>query len=152
MPKKPPRKPAKLTVSIHNLHTLRANSKRLTNIAKQIWIEEAVSDGRVQIILVDDGYIHELNKKFLHEDQPTDVIAFPIEQASRGFEGEIYISLDRVAENAAKYSLRSNEELCRVVAHALLHFLGYDDRTSAGKAEMTERENFYLKKLSSSSR
>lgn len=147
MSKKPARKPPKLTANIHNLHTARVNQKRLTNIAKQIWIAEAERDGRVQIILVDDSYIHDLNRRFLNEDRPTDVIAFPIEQISGFFEGEVYISLDRVAENAAKFSVNADDELCRMVAHAVLHFLSYDDHTRAGKAEMTDRENYYLKNI-----
>lgn len=142
--KKSPKKPAKLSVSIHNLHPVTVKKKQLSDVAKTVWQNEAVGDGRVDIILVDDDFICHLNKTFLAENQPTDVIAFPIEQNGGAFEGEVYISLERVAENAAAFAVPFQDELCRMVAHALLHFLGYDDHTRAGKKRMTERENYYL--------
>jgi rRNA maturation RNase YbeY len=147
MLEKLPRKSAKLTVSIHNRHAARVNKKHLTKIAKRVWMEEGVAAGRVAIILVDNEFIRDLNKTFLHENGPTDVIAFPIEQANgQPVEGEIYISLDQVAENSKSYAVDFNQELCRMVAHALLHFLGYGDHTRAGKMKMTERENYYLQR------
>ena len=60
------------------------------------------------------------------------------------FEGEIYISVDRVLENASIYNVEPDDELKRMAVHGVLHFLGYKDKTDPEKREMTERENYYI--------
>ncbi len=157
MLKKLPKKPAKLVVKFHRRHPAPINSNRLAQLAQQVWREEgalpagkltsAGKSARIEFILADDDFIRHLNRAFLNQDRPTDVLAFPIEDAADYFEGEVYISLDRVAENAAKFLVSFNEEMARVVIHAVLHFLGYDDRSRSEKLQMTARENYYLQKL-----
>jgi rRNA maturation RNase YbeY len=165
MLKKSPKKPAKLAVKFHRRRSAPINANRLAQLAQQVWREEGASPAgagrppfagkpacagkpaRIEFILVDDDFIRNLKRTFLNEDRPTDVLAFPIEDAADYFEGEVYISRDRVAENAAKFSVSFNEEMARVVIHAVLHFLGYDDRSRSEKLNMSARENYYLQKL-----
>jgi rRNA maturation RNase YbeY len=147
MQRSPRKKLAKLTVSVHQRHPAKVSKRRLGSLARKVWQNESTSRGRVEIILVAEDFIQDLNRSFLNENRPTDVIAFPIEPADGGdFEGEIYVSLDQVTENAKKYAIAFAEELDRMVVHAMLHFVGYDDHTHAGKRKMTARENFYLER------
>lgn len=110
-----------------------------------MWLSESKVNGKIEIIFVDNKFIRRLNKEFLNKDSDTDVIAFPLSKdETKLFEGEIYISLDKVKEQAQRFHVNSSEELRRLVIHGILHFLGYRDKTNSEKRIMTHRENFYL--------
>lgn len=117
--------------------------KMITN-----WLENSVKSegwklGRVNIILGSDEYLLTLNQQFLKHDTYTDIITFPGEKD--GFvEGEIYISLDRVAENAGRFSVGMGEELNRVLIHGFLHLMGYKDKRKDEKELMRRKEDHYL--------
>ena len=81
---------------------------------------------------------------FFQHNVFTDVITFNLEETGNPIEGEIYISLERVKENARKFKQNVDMELRRVIIHGCLHLMGFDDQTSEDKKEMTRLENHYL--------
>ena len=96
--------------------------------------------GNLTYILCDDEKILEVNRQFLGHDYYTDVITFDYTTPSR-VSGDIYISLDTVASNAAQVGVTTDEELTRILVHGLLHLTGQADKTPETKAEMTRKEN-----------
>jgi probable rRNA maturation factor len=88
--------------------------------------------------------IQRINREFLGHDYPTDTITFRYNKGSE-IDGEFYISLDVVKENATKFSVDFQEELLRVTFHSALHLIGYDDQSPEGRAQMQEKENFYIR-------
>jgi rRNA maturation RNase YbeY len=98
----------------------------------------------ISYIFCDDEYLLHLNKNFLQHDTYTDVITFDY-STSNEISGEIYVSIDRVRENAFTFEVPELQELLRVLIHGLLHCFGYSDQTTKSKAEMRRKENRYLK-------
>ena len=98
----------------------------------------------ISIILSNDEKLLQLKKQYFQQDVFTDVITFNLEEKGDPIEGEIYISLNRVSENAKKFKQDIGEELKRVIIHGCLHLLGYNDRTTVEKQQMTHLENHYL--------
>ena len=87
----------------------------------------------------------EFNKKYLQHDYYTDIITFNSSDNNK-ISGDIIISIERVIENSKKYNCKEEVELRRVMAHGLLHLLGYDDKDKLKEKEIREKENHYLKK------
>lgn len=110
-------------------------------------IAEAKTLRSVRFIFCQDDYLHKINIAYLNHDTLTDVITFPYEEDPAIVDGEIFISIDRIIENAATFGIHYQQELARVMVHGVLHLCGYGDKGKKEKEKMTERENFYLKKL-----
>ena len=85
-----------------------------------------------------------MKKKYFHENSLTDVIAFNLEEENEPIEGEIYISIDRVTENALTFKQDFTMELQRIIIHGCLHIIGYEDKSQKERDLMTLRENYYL--------
>ena len=85
-----------------------------------------------------------LKKKYFHKDLLTDVISFNLEEKGEAIDGEIYISLERVAENSKIFEQDFDRECKRVIIHSILHLLGFDDQTSEDKIKMPQLEDYYL--------
>lgn len=97
----------------------------------------------IQYVFCDDQYLYDINQEYLNHDTLTDIITFPYR--SDPIEAEIYISLDRVKENAITFSNGDlMEELNRVILHGLLHMCGHEDHTDEEKTEMRALESLYL--------
>jgi len=109
--------------------------------------EKIIKEIELSIIFCSDDALLEINKKFLNHDYYTDIITFPIEETNTVFEAELYISIDRVKENAKNLSIAFQDELHRIVIHGVLHLCGYKDKTDKEIEEMRFKENFYLKHL-----
>jgi len=92
-------------------------------------------------IFVSDDYLLALNKTHLDHDYYTDILTFPYSQEGEPIHGEIYISIDRVGENANTYNIPHEDEIFRVMAHGLLHLLGYDDHDETDIQMMRSKEN-----------
>ena len=92
--------------------------------------------------------IQRINREFLEHDYPTDTITFRYNKGS-DIDGEFYISLDVIKENAARFSTDFQQELLRVTAHSVLHLVGYDDQTPEERSLMQEKEAFYLHRFAS---
>ena len=98
----------------------------------------------ISIILSNDEKLRQLKKQYFRKDVLTDVISFNLEEKGNPVEGEIYISINRVSENAKKYKQDIRIELKRVIIHGYLPLLGYDDQTPEEKKTMTCLEDRYL--------
>ncbi|MBV6442775.1 MAG: Endoribonuclease YbeY [Saprospiraceae bacterium] len=101
----------------------------------------------VNYIFCSDEYLRGINVEFLDHDYYTDIITFDNGEGSGQMRGEIYISTERVAENAQTHGVSFAHELCRVMAHGVLHLAGYGDKTPEQEAVMRAKEDFYLAKL-----
>ena len=105
--------------------------------------------GNVQYVFCSDEYLLAINKQFLKHDYYTDIITFDLGAEDR-IDAEIYISLDRVKENAASFNDQYKRELLRVIFHGALHLSGYADKTKSEITLMREKENEYLKRFEKS--
>jgi len=108
------------------------------------------SEGRkinsINLILTDDEFLRKMKKKYFKQDVYTDVISFNLEGPNENIEGEIYISMDRIIENAKLLKSSIDMELKRIMIHGILHLIGYKDQTNSQKENMTKLENKYLAK------
>ena len=95
-------------------------------------------------IFCSDEYLLQINQQFLKHDFFTDIITFEL-SGDEMTEGEVYISIDRIKENAIQFGTGLQEELHRVIFHGALHLCGYVDKTKPDKTLMTKKENTYLK-------
>lgn len=100
----------------------------------------------VNYIFCSDEYLRGINVEFLDHDYYTDIITFDYSDDT-AMRGELYISSERVAENAQTHGVPFLHELCRVMVHGILHIAGYGDKTPEQEAIMREKEDFYLEKL-----
>lgn len=109
------------------------------------WIENIIQrEGQhlqhLSFIFCNDTYMHDLNVQYLEHDTLTDIITFHYAKPP-DIEGDIFISIERVQENAQIYKVSFEDELYRVIAHGVLHLCGYGDKSPADKAKMTDKEN-----------
>ena len=107
---------------------------------KNVIRKEGLVPGDISYLFCDDAYLLEQNIAFLHHDTFTDIITFD-KRVGELVSGDIMISLERVAENAQKYSVPFSEEFLRVMVHGTLHLCGYKDKTDQEAAEMRRMEN-----------
>jgi len=111
---------------------------------KNILNDKDQNTANISIILTNDKKLLQLNNQYFQQDVLTDVITFNLEEDGDPIDGEIYISLNRVSENAREFKQDTDRELKRVIIHGCLHLLGYDDQTPEGKKTMTRMEDHYL--------
>jgi probable rRNA maturation factor len=105
--------------------------------------KEGKEPGDLNYIFCDDSFLYQLNTTYLKHETLTDVITFENTDNQR-ISGEIYISMERVEENAAEFNVSFEDEVHRVMLHGLLHLLEYTDSTVQEKTTMRFREDFYL--------
>lgn len=110
----------------------------LTNIAQS----KARSINSIEYVFCNDEYVLDLNKTHLDHDYLTDILTFPLQNSP--IEANIFISMDRVKENALTYKVEFEDELHRVMAHGLLHLLGYNDHGQDEKKQMRIEEDLCL--------
>lgn len=106
--------------------------------------EEGLKFSKISYIFTNDEYLLNLNKQYLNHDTYTDILTFTLSLPNDPLISDIYISVDRVKENAHKHNTNFINELRRVMIHGLLHLCGYDDLSAAEKKIMTEKEDYYL--------
>lgn len=124
--------------------------------AIKAWLASAIeTEGYVlqelNFIFCADEYLLRMNQDYLNHDTYTDVITFDNSEDPGTILGDIFISIDRIKENASTFKHPVATELCRVMIHGTLHLLGYKDKSKAAKKLMTEKEDHYLSLLSSNS-
>lgn len=108
--------------------------------------KEGFKTGTLNYIFCSDDYLIKINIQFLDHNTYTDIITFDYTE-NKTVNGDIYISIDRIRENAGKYGVSTEDELRRVMVHGLMHLCGYKDKKPKDKALMTSKEDFYLKKF-----
>lgn len=115
------------------------------------WLKDAAraegfNIGELNYIFCSDAYLLEINQKYLGHDTLTDIVTFDNSEDSKIIEGDIFISIERVRENALKFDTVASE-LKRVMVHGLLHLAGYKDKDKAQKELMRNKENEHLKNI-----
>ncbi len=116
------------------------------------WLDEVVTrygwlTGSIDFVFCDDQFLLGMNQSFLDHNDLTDIITFDNHEVSGYISGEIYISLDRVFENAIELAIDFEYELNRVVVHGVLHLIGYSDKTEDEKMAMRHEEDLCLSLL-----
>ena len=122
------------------------NSEELSAWISNAIIEEGFKEGEINYIFCTDKYLLDYNVKYLKHNTLTDIISFDYTMGKL-ISGDIFISIDRVIENAQSFNVPFEEELRRVMIHGVLHYCGYKDKTAADKKIMRTKENFYLQKF-----
>jgi probable rRNA maturation factor len=110
-------------------------------------LKEAKKKLSIAYIFCSDEYLLNKNRQFLEHDFYTDIITFPLSETEKEIEAEIYISVDRVKDNAAKFKSDFSDELYRVIFHGVLHLMGFKDKSSKNKETMRAKENEWLRKF-----
>lgn len=117
------------------------------------WIKDTIiAEGfklkELTYVFCSDAYLLPMNQQYLDHDTYTDIITFDNSEVEGDIVGDIFISVERVRENAAKFNITESEELHRVIIHGALHLLGYTDKSVVTKKKMTQKEDEYLAKRS----
>lgn len=115
-------------------------------IALTIREEEFKRIAELNVVFCSDEYLLAMNQQYLEHDTLTDIITFDNSDDEDTIAGDIFISVERVQENAQKFGVPVQHELHRVIIHGVLHLCGYYDKTCEDKQQMTEREDYYLHK------
>jgi len=126
---------------------IRLNLRKRTELKN--WIQSSIKKEGYQLISLSyvfcsDAYLLEMNIKHLNHKTLTDIITFDLSSYKKEIEGEIYISMERVKENAALYKVPVTQELHRVMIHGVMHLCGYKDKKSAEVKKMRAKEEEYL--------
>ena len=115
------------------------------------WISSTIQaencrEGEINYVFCNDDYLHKLNVEFLNHDTLTDIISFDY-TVGKELHGDIFISIERVMDNAKDLGLFFHDELNRVIVHGVLHYCGYKDKTEEDAQHMRSKEDYYLKQL-----
>jgi len=125
--------------------TLKDKAKVRTWVTDTV-IAEGYRLKELNYIFCSDEYLLQINQQYLNHDTLTDIVTFDNSEIPGNITGDIFISIERVRENASKFNVSERDELHRVVIHGALHLLGYTDKSKTDKVKMTEKEDFYLTK------
>jgi probable rRNA maturation factor len=109
----------------------------------EVIAKEGKISGDLNFIITDDQSLKQINIEFLEHDYFTDVISFNYNNGNL-ISGEVYISLERITENALNYNVSLKEELLRVIIHGVLHLVGYNDSNEEERSEMRKLEDFWI--------
>lgn len=109
--------------------------------------QEGYSVGDLNYIFCSDEHVLQVNRDYLQHDYYTDIITFDQSEEEELIEGDIFVSVDRVADNASQLAITAEQEMRRVLAHGMLHLCGYGDKTDEEEAHMRAKEDEWLKEL-----
>ncbi|HIY75628.1 MAG TPA: rRNA maturation RNase YbeY [Candidatus Sphingobacterium stercorigallinarum] len=104
--------------------------------------------GELNFIFCSDAYLLNINQTYLKHDTYTDIVTFDSSESQDVIAGDVFISVERIRENAQEFGVSERDELHRVMIHGVLHLCGQGDKTEAEQKQMTEKENFYLSERS----
>ncbi|EDP69523.1 glutamyl-tRNA synthetase [Flavobacteriales bacterium ALC-1] len=123
------------------------NSEQISKWISKTISEENCKEGEINYIFCSDEYLHRLNVDFLNHDTLTDIISFDY-SVGKELHGDVYISVDRVKENAFEFKTAFEDEISRVIIHGVLHYCGYKDKSEEDEMLMRLKEDYYLNKRS----
>jgi len=123
------------------------NEEAISKWISSVIISEELKQGDINYVFCNDDYLLKLNNEFLNHNTLTDILSFD-DSIGKILHGDVFISIDRVKDNAAIFKVTFLEELNRVMVHGILHYCGYKDKLEEDSKQMRSKENFYLKQLS----
>lgn len=118
--------------------------ERLRDAVRRVLVEHGVEKGSISLAIVDDVVIHDVNRRFLNHDEPTDVVTFVLEEGEGSIDGEIVLGADVAARTAKELNVAAADELLLYAIHGALHLVGYDDLSPEPRVEMRVQERKYL--------
>ena len=144
----PPHHAKRMEISVSNQQPTHAiDEAAVFSAVRAVLDDSPFSRGTISVAIVDDPTIHELNRRYLSHDWPTDVLSFVLEQTSEELEGEIVVSADTAFRQAFDYGWTPADELLLYVVHGMLHLVGFDDQSPADAQKMRLAETRYLARL-----
>jgi len=136
----------KIQYYLEDVRDFQFQKKRINEYLSGLIEEEGKKLGEIAVIFCSDRYLLNINKEFLNRENYTDIITFEY-YGEDTLSGDLFISIERVRENAEKYRVKFENELYRVLFHGVLHLAGYKDKSPDEKKEMRKKEDYYLNKL-----
>lgn len=133
-----------ITFNNHNVKLKLKNKLLIKSFIARIFAEEEVAFRSVSYIFCTDEFLLKLNQEYLKHNTLTDILTFSLSNTSLPIVSEIYISIERVSENAKQLQIPFLTELYRVMIHGILHLCGYSDHTTEEKRKMRQKEDHYL--------
>ncbi len=133
--------------SYHEVDFKLENGLLMKTFLASVMAEEKLPFFSIEYVFCSDEFLLGLNQSYLSHDTYTDILTFTLSLPNEPVVSEIYISIDRLRENAESLSVSFKQELSRVMIHGLLHLCGYDDVTPELKKVMRAREDYYLQRL-----
>ena len=134
----------RIQIFFEDIPSLKINKSNLNSFIIKLILNELKEMGDISVILCTDDYLLNINKQYLSHDYYTDIVTFDYGEKSV-ISGDLFISVDRVKENAALYNTSFPKELLRIIFHGILHLVGYNDKTELERTEMRQKEDYYLK-------
>ncbi|UQD55591.1 rRNA maturation RNase YbeY [Flavobacterium sp. K5-23] len=116
------------------------NEEVIASWLSNVILSENKKEGEINYIFCDDEYLHNINMEYLNHDTLTDIISFDYSMGNE-LHGDIFVSVERVADNAADFKVSFDEELKRVLVHGVLHYCGYKDKSEEDAALMRSKED-----------
>ncbi len=123
------------------------DKRKLRNWFRATILEERGKPGALNFIFCSDSYLLNINTSYLNHNTLTDIITFDLSEDNHSVSGDIFISIERVKENATSFKITFPQELHRVLIHGILHLLGYKDKNPSQQKEMRSKEDYYLSLL-----
>ncbi len=111
----------------------------ISNWLSSVILSESKKEGDINYIFCDDEYLHKINVEYLNHDTLTDIISFDYSVGNE-LHGDIFVSVERVADNAKDFEVSFDEELKRVLVHGILHYVGYKDKSEDDEVKMRQKE------------
>ncbi len=120
------------------------NEEVYSDWISQVIISEGKNEGEINYIFCEDAYLVQINLQYLNHDTLTDIISFDYSIGNE-LHGDIFISIERVRDNATDFNVSFDEELKRVMVHGVLHYCGYKDKSEADEKTMRQKEEGKMK-------
>ncbi|MDI1254706.1 MAG: rRNA maturation RNase YbeY [Flavobacterium sp.] len=117
-----------------------SNEEAYANWLSEVILSEEKSEGEINYVFCDDDYLHKINVEYLQHDTLTDIISFDYSVGNE-LHGDIFVSVERVKDNAADFKVSFDEELKRVLVHGILHYCGYKDKSESDERVMRNKED-----------
>lgn len=135
-----------IQIFFEDIEPLKIKKIHLKRKIKSLILNEMYTPGDISIIFCSDDYLHAINKKYLEHDYYTDIVTFNYVEDSV-ISGDLFISINRVKDNAKTFQSKFVVELYRVVFHGILHLVKYNDKTDAEQKQMRNKEDYYLSEV-----
>ncbi len=133
-----------ITFNNHDIQFSLKDKLFIKSFLARVFTEERVAFKSISYVFCSDDFLLKLNQEYLNHDTLTDILTFTLSNSSLPVVSEIYISVERVKENAENLKIPFLTELYRVMIHGVLHLCGYTDETKPEKATMRKKEDYYL--------